>query len=68
MGENPQVSAKTVAAVSVLADLRSSPERQAQLAPLLSGLIAAANELSARMAKAAGHPRSIPPMLGFPER
>jgi hypothetical protein len=43
-------------------------ERCAALAPALSSLIAAANELSARVAAGTGNPPSIPPITGFPER
>jgi len=66
MSDTAPVTAKTVEALCRIADLEIPPERQARLEPLLSVLIAAANDLNARMSD--GRWRSVPPILHFPER
>ena len=49
-----------------LADLPLPAERRARLAPMLSGLVAAANDLSRKMSSA--EYRTILPIARFPER
>jgi hypothetical protein len=49
-----------------LADLPLPAERRARLAPMLSALVTAANDLSRKMADA--RYRSVVPIAGFPER
>jgi len=66
MKSDDPVTRETVERLCALADLPLAPERRARLVPMLSGLIAAANELNRKMA-AAAH-RSILPILRFPER
>jgi Asp-tRNA(Asn)/Glu-tRNA(Gln) amidotransferase C subunit len=68
MSSNPPVTEETVGLLAAVARLHLSPERCAQLAPQLSALVAAANELSAKLANGSGGRRSIPPIVGFPER
>ena len=66
MKSDDPVTRETVERLCVQADLPLAPERQARLVPMLAGLIAAANELSRKMA-ATAH-QSILPILRFPER
>ena len=60
------VTAESIDRLCSLARLPLSPERRRALAPMLAGLVAAANELSRAMS-AARH-RAIVPILRFPER
>jgi hypothetical protein len=60
------VTRETIDRVCALAGLPLAPERRAKLVPLLSGLVAAANELSRKMADAGR--RAVLPITRFPER
>ncbi len=64
-GEAP-VTTDAIDRLCALADLPLPAERRARLAPMLSGLVAAANELSRKMSNA-GY-RMILPIARFPER
>jgi hypothetical protein len=65
---NPQglVTGESIDTLCALAALPLPAERQARLASMLSGLIAAANDLSGKMANA--EYRTIVPITRFPER
>ena len=65
---NPQdlVTSECIDRLCTLADLPLPAERRARLAPMLSGLVTAANELSRKMADV-GY-RAIVPIARFPER
>jgi hypothetical protein len=60
------VSAESIDRLCAAADLPLPAERRRRLAPMLSGLVAAANELSRKMA-AAQH-QAVVPVIGFPGR
>jgi hypothetical protein len=66
MKNDEPVTKETVERLCAQADLALAPDRRARLVPMLAALIAAANELSRKMA-APAH-RSILPILRFPER
>jgi len=66
MSSRDLVTRESIYRVCTLAGLPLSPERQARLAPMLSSLVTAANELSRKMADA--RYRSVVPILRFPER
>ena len=66
MSPEEPVTAESIDRLCSLAQLPLSAERRRALAPMLSGLVAAANELSRKMS-AARH-RAIVPILRFPER
>src|SRR5207247_8688907 len=66
MKSDDPVTRETVERLCALADLPLAPERRARLVPMLSGLIATANDLNRKMAAAAY--RTIVPILRFPER
>jgi hypothetical protein len=66
MSPQDPVTAESIDRLCALADLPVSAERRAALAAMLSGLVAAANELSRKMATA-GH-RAVVPILRFPQR
>ena len=66
MKSDDPVTKETVERLCAQADLPLGPERRTRLVPMLAGLIAAANELSRKMA-AAAH-QSILPILRYPER
>jgi hypothetical protein len=57
------IDAATLESIAALAGLPLSADRRAALAPDFAALVAAANELSARIAR--DH-RSVPPLLRFP--
>jgi len=63
---SPHITRDSIDHLCTLADLPLPAERRAQLAPLLSSLVAAADELSRKMA----HPayRTVVPITQFPER
>jgi hypothetical protein len=65
---NPQepVAIDSIDRLCALANLPLPAERRARLAPMLSDLVAAANELSRKMARA--EHRTIVPIVRFPER
>ncbi len=65
---NPVLSRDQIRRLSEYSRLSLSEERCEALAQPLATLVAAANELSARVAANAGNPPSLPPMIGFPER
>ena len=54
-----------IEAVSDLGNLKLSAERQAALAPQFAGLVAAANQLSATIARDHGHPTPVAPIVRF---
>ena len=60
------VTGDSIDTLCVLADLPLPAERRARLASMLSGLIAAANDLSGKMAKA--EYRTVVPIARFPQR
>jgi hypothetical protein len=60
------VSPDSIDRLCALANLPLAPERRRQLAPMLSALVAAANELSRKMSEV--RYRAIVPILRFPER
>jgi hypothetical protein len=66
MNREEPVTAESIDRLCRLADLPLAPERRRALAPMLATLVAAANELSAKLS-AARH-RAIVPILRFPER
>jgi hypothetical protein len=67
MGDQP-LTKDEIRFLCSFARLPLADDRCAALVQPLSTLVAAANELSARVAAAAGTPPSIPPIVGFPER
>jgi len=60
------VTTDVIDRLCALADLSLPAERRARLAPMLSGLVAAANDLSRMMSS--GEYRTIMPIARFPER
>ena len=66
MSSRDLVTRESIDDLCSLAGLPLPPERRARLAPILSGLVTAANDLSRKMADA-GY-RSVVPILRFPER
>jgi hypothetical protein len=60
------VAVESIDRLCALANLPLPAERRARLAPMLSDLVAAANELSRKMARA--EHRAIVPLVRFPER
>jgi hypothetical protein len=60
------VTRETVDRLCVLADLPLPANRRDKLVAPLAGLVAAANELSRKMAE--GSRRGVPPITRFPER
>ena len=64
--EEAPVTTEAIDRLCALADLPLPAERRARLAPMLSGLVAAANDLSRKMSSA-GY-RMILPIARFPER
>jgi hypothetical protein len=60
------VSAESIDRLCALADLPVPAERRPALAAMLSGLVAAANELSRKMASP--EHRAVVPILRFPQR
>ena len=65
---NPQkpVAVESIDRLCALANLPLPAERRARLAPMLADLVAAANELSRKLARA--EHRAIVPIVRFPER
>ena len=66
MSPHDVVTRDSIDRLCALADLPLPPERRTRLAPMLSGLVIAANELSRKMANAAY--RTVVPIARFPER
>jgi hypothetical protein len=66
MSLHDPVTRESIDRLCALADLPLPAERRAQLAPMLSALVTAANDLSRKMAHA-GY-RTIGPIARFPER
>ena len=66
MSSRDLVTRESIDDLCSLAGLPLPPERRARLAPILSSLVTAANDLSRKMAEA-GY-RSVVPILRFPER
>jgi hypothetical protein len=66
MSAQEPVTTESIDRLCTLADLPLPARRRAELAPMLSGLVAAANELSRKMAHAEYAP--IVPIVRFPER
>jgi hypothetical protein len=66
MSPSEPVTPESIDRLCTLAALPVPPERRRILVPMLAGLVAAANELSQKMAEA-GH-RPILPIVRFPER
>ena len=66
MSPEEPVTRESIDRLCALADLPLASERRAKLVPMLSGLVAAADELSRKMAQA-GH-RAILPITRFTER
>ena len=66
MSPEDPVTAESIDRLCALADLPVPAARRPALAAMLAGLVAAANELSRKMA-AAEH-RSVAPILRFPHR
>ena len=66
MSREEPVTAESIDRLCRLADLPLPPERRRALAPMLAQLVAAANELSAKMS--APRHRAVVPVLRFPER
>jgi hypothetical protein len=66
MNQQEPVAIDSIDRLCALANLPLPAERRARLAPMLSGLVAAANELSRKMARA--EHRTIVPIVPFPER
>ncbi len=62
----PPVTVESIERLCALADLPLPPARRPALAAMLASLVAAANELSRKMA-APGH-RAVVPILRFPPR
>ena len=66
MSSRDLVTRESIDDLCSLAGLPLPPERRVWLAPILSSLVTAANDLSRKMADA-GY-RSVVPILRFPER
>jgi hypothetical protein len=66
MSPQQPVTAESIDRLCALADLPLPAARRPALAAMLSSLVAAANELSRKMA-APGH-RTVVPILRFPQR
>ena len=66
MSPQEPVTAESIDRLCSLARLPLSAERRRVLAPMLTQLVAAANELSLKMS--ASRYRAIVPILRFPER
>src|SRR5207245_9289960 len=66
MKSDDPVTNETVERLCAQADLPLGPERRTRLVPMLAGIVAAANELSRKMA-AAAH-QSILPIMRFHAR
>ena len=66
MSPDEPVTAEAIDRLCSLADLRVPAERRRALAPMLSQLVAAANELSRKMS--AARYRAILPIVRFPGR
>lgn len=66
MSVHDPVTAESIDRLCALANLPVPAQRRPVLAAMLSGLVAAANELSRKMA-AAEH-RPVAPILRFPQR
>jgi len=66
MAPQEPVAIESIDRLCTLANLPLPAERRARLVPMLSGLVAAANELSRKMAHA-GY-RAIVPIVRFPEQ
>jgi len=66
MSSRDLVTRESIDDLCGLAGLPLPPERRARLAPILSSLVTAANDLSRKMADT-GY-RSVVPILRFPER
>ena len=66
MGPQNSVTRESIDRLCTLADLPLPAERRARLAPRLSCLVTAANDLSRKMAHAAY--RTVVPIAQFPER
>jgi hypothetical protein len=60
------VTLESIDRLCALAALPLPAERRRQLAPMLAGLVAAANELSEKMT--ASRHQAVVPVLRFPER
>lgn len=66
MSSSQPVAPESIDRLCALAALPVPTERRRRLAPMLAGLVAAANELSQKMADA--RHRSVVPIVRFPER
>ncbi len=66
MSPSEPVTPESIDHLCTLAALPIPAERRRGLAPMLAGLVAAANELSQKMADA--RHRAIVPIVRFPER
>jgi hypothetical protein len=66
MSPSEPVTPESIDRLCVLAALSIPAERRRALAPMLAGLVAAANELSQKMADA--RHRIVVPIVRFPER
>jgi len=66
MSPHEPVTPESIDRLCTLADLPVPAERRKGLALMLAGLVAAANELSRKMADA--RYRTVVPILRFPER
>jgi len=66
MSSRDLVTRESIDDLCSLAGLPLPPDRRARLAPILSSLLTAANDLSRKMADAKY--RSVVPILRFPER
>jgi hypothetical protein len=66
MSPQNSVTRESIDRLCAFADLPLPAERRARLAPLLSSLVTAANDLSRKMAHATY--RTVVPIAQFPER
>jgi hypothetical protein len=66
MSPSEPVPPESIDRLCTLAALSIPAERRRALAPMLAGLVAAANELSQKMADA--RHRTVVPIVRFPER
>ena len=66
MSPHDHVTAESIDRLCALADLPVPAHRRPALAAMLSGLLAAANELNRKMA--APEHRTVAPILRFPQR
>ena len=66
MSPQDLVTGESIDHLCTLADLPLPADRRARLAPMLFGLVTAANDLSRKMADAAY--RTVVPIARFPER